>query len=70
MNFSCSSWEEVYLEFQDSMLVTIPLNILLGDFFFVLKDTDFTSYFDGSTIYNAGGNCGDVIIYLYLLSIY
>ena len=52
------------------MLVTIPLNILLGDFFFILKDTNFTSYFDGSTIYNAGGNCGDVIIYLYLLSIY
>ena len=45
------------------MLGPILFNIFLSDLFLIIKDTDFASYADDSTIYKESNNTDDVIVY-------
>ena len=61
INNAYSSWEEILFGVpQGSILGPILFNIFLSDLFFVLKDTDFTSYADDSTIYDISDSINDV----------
>ena len=52
-----SSWEEILFRVRHSML----FNIFLSDLFLVMKETEFISYVDDNTLYNAGNTIEDVI---------
>ena len=57
-----SSWEEVLFGVpQGSVLGPILFNIFLSDLFLVMKETEFTSYADDNTLYDAGNTIEEVI---------
>ena len=50
------------------MLGPILLNIFLSDLFLVMRETEFTSYADDNTLYDASNTIEDVISSLQELS--
>ena len=57
INHDFSSWQEILFGVpQGSMLGPIWSNIFLSDLFLVIKETEFTSYADDKTLYDAGNN--------------
>ena len=46
---------------QVSILGQLLLNIFLADLFFIINDTDITSYVDDNTLYIIAGNIDDLI---------
>ena len=65
INSDFSSWEEILFGVpQGSILGPLLFNIFLCDLFFIMNETDFTSYADDSTPYVVGNNMEDVIIKL------
>ena len=62
INQNFISWEEVLFGVpQGSVLAPILFNIFLSDFFLVMKETEFTSYADGNTLYDADNTTEDAI---------
>ena len=62
INHDLRSWEQVLFGVpQGSVLGPILFNNFLSDLFLVMKETEFTSYADDSTLYNAGNAIEDVI---------
>ena len=62
INHDFSSWEEVLFGVpQGSVLGPILFNIFLSDLFLVMKETEFTSYADDNTLYDAGNTIENVI---------
>ena len=65
INKAYSSWEEILFGVpQGSILGPILFNIFLSDLFLIVQNTDFASYADDSTIYNAADNIEEVILSL------
>ena len=65
INQAYSSWEEILFGVpQGSILGPILFNIFLSDLFLIVQNTDFASYADDNTIYNAGDNIEEVILSL------
>ena len=65
INQAYSSWEEILFGVpQGSLLGPILFNIFLSDLFLIVQNTDFASYADDNTIYNAGDNIEEVILSL------
>ena len=57
-----SSWEEILFRVRhSSVLGPMLFNIFLSDLFLVMKETEFISYVDDNTLYNAGNTIEDVI---------
>ena len=57
INHDFISWQEVLFGVpQGSVLGPILSNIFLSDLLFVIKETEFTSYADDNTLYDAGNN--------------
>ena len=57
-----SSWEEILFGVRhSSVLGPMLFNVLLSDLFLVMKETEFISYVDDNTLYNAGNTTEDVI---------
>ena len=64
-NNDFSSWEEVLFGVsQGSVLGPILFNTFLSDLSLIMKETEFTSYVDDNTLYDAGNTIEDVISYL------
>ena len=64
-NNDFSSWEEVLFGVsQGSVLGPILFNTFLSDLSLIMKETEFTSYVDDNTLYDAGNTFEDVISYL------
>ena len=62
VNHTNSSWEEILFDvLQGSIPGPILFNIFLSELFYVISDTDFSSYADGNTIYDSGNNINEVI---------
>ena len=62
VNHTYSSWDEILFDVpQSSILGPILFNIFLSDLFFVISNTDFSSYADDNTIYDSGNSIDDVI---------
>ena len=62
INHDFSSWEEVLFGVpQSSVLGPILFNIFLSDLFLVIKETEYTSYGDDSTLYDTGNVIEDEI---------
>ena len=62
INHDFSSWEEALFGVpQASVLAPILFNIFLSDLFLVMKETEFTSYANDNTLYDAGNTIEDVI---------
>ena len=62
VNHIYSSWEEILFDvLQGSISGPILFNIFLSELFYVINDTDFSSYADGNTIYDSGNNINEVI---------
>ena len=65
INQAYSSLEEILVGVpQGSILGPILFNIFLSDLFLIVQNTDFASYADDNTIYNAGDNIEEVILSL------
>ena len=65
INSDFSSWEETLFGApQESILGPLLFNIFLCDLFFIINETDFSSYVDNNTPYVVGNNIEDVIIKL------
>ena len=65
INQAYSSWEEILFGVpQGSILGPILFKIFLSDLFLIIQNTDFASYADDNTIYNASGNIEEVILSL------
>ena len=65
INQAYSSWEEILFGVpQGSILGPILFNIFLSDLFLIVQNTDFASYADDNTIYNAGDNIEEVVWFL------
>ena len=57
INYDFISWQEVLFGVpQGSVLGPILSNIFLSDLSFVINVTEFTSYADDNTLYDAGNN--------------
>ena len=62
INHDFISWEENLFGLpQGSVLGPILFNIFLSDFFLVMKETEFTSYADDNTLYDADNTTEDAI---------
>ena len=62
INMSYSSWEEIIFGVpQGSILGPLLLNIFLCDLFFIMKETDFSSYGDDNTPYRIADTIEEVI---------
>ena len=62
INHDFSSWGEVLFGVpQGCVLGPILFNIFLSDLFLVMKETEFTSYADDNTLYDASNTIEDVI---------
>ena len=65
INQAYSSWKEIPFGVpQESILGPTLFDIFLSDLFLVVQNVDFTSYADDNTIYETGGNIGEVIFSL------
>ena len=58
INHDFSSWEEVLFV---SVFWPMLFNIFLSDLLLIIKETEFTSYADDNTLYDAGNTIEDVI---------
>ena len=62
INMSCSSWEEIVFGVpQASILGSLLFNIFLCDLFFLMRETDFSSYADDNTPYRTADTIKEVI---------
>ena len=62
INMSFSSWEEIVFGVpQRSILGPLLFNIFLCDLFFIMKETDFSSYADDNTPYRIADTIEEVI---------
>ena len=62
INHDFSSWEEVLIGVsQGSVFGLILFNIFSSDLFLAMKETEFTSYADDKSLYDAGNTIEDVI---------
>ena len=62
INMSYSSWEEIiFVVPQGSILGPLLLNIFLCDLFFIMKETDFSSYADDNMPYRTAETIEEVI---------
>ena len=65
INATYSSWEEIlFVVPQGSILSPLLVNIFLFDLFWIMYETDFSSYADGNTPYILGDSINDVIKWL------
>ena len=65
INQAYSSWEEILFGVpQGSILGPVLFNIFLSDLFLIVQNTDFASYADDNTIYNAVDNIEEVVLSL------
>ena len=65
INQAYSSWEEIPFGVpQGSILGPVLFNIFLSDLFLIVQNTDFASYADDNTIYNAVDNIEEVVLSL------
>ena len=62
INMSCSSWEEIIFGVpQGSILGPLLFNMFLCDLFFIMKETDFSSYAEDNTPYRIADTIEEVI---------